>query len=306
MSHTQARLLLFAAALFWGVGTVAQHCVLDHIGPFTAVGLRSSIAALVILPFTLMQPRDAKPFDRQGYSLALLVVLSFALAATLEQTGYGMTSVSNGTFLISTCAVFTPIGLWLALKRRTSLLVWPAAIAVMCGAALMSGGATMANSSGDVVMLLSAVFYAAWTIAMGEFVCRYGRSVRIVAAQFVLAGLICSSIGFRLEAPSASQLAAATPLLLFLGCFSSGAAYIVQSLALRRLNAAETAIISSGESIFGASAAALLLDERLSPAGLAGAAVLTTGILIVQLPPRLLRKHRLANFRDFSQPTSGV
>ena len=306
MTHSQARLFLITAAFFWGVGTVGQHSVLDHIGPFTAVGLRCSIAALVILPFTLMQPRDVKPIDRRGYGLAALVILTFALAATLEQTGYGMTSVSNGTFLISTCAVFTPIGLWLALRRRISLLVWPAAVAVMCGAALMSGGATMAKSSGDIVMLLSAMSYAGWTIAMGEFVCRYGRPVRIVAAQFVLAGLVCSSIGFWQEAPSSSQLVAAAPLLLFLGCFGSGAAYILQSLALRRLNAAETAIISSGESIFGALCAALVLGERLSPMGLAGAAMLMAGILIVQLPAPIVLKQRFANFQKYFSPASGV
>lgn len=48
MTRLQAHLMLILAAAFWGLGNILQKIVLAHLDPFTAVGLRGLIGALLI------------------------------------------------------------------------------------------------------------------------------------------------------------------------------------------------------------------------------------------------------------------
>jgi drug/metabolite transporter (DMT)-like permease len=79
-------------------------------------------------------------------------------------------------------------------------------------------------------------------------------------------------------------LASAAPELLFLGVCSTGAAYTLQTIAQKAAPATDAAIITSGESIFGAVTAAALLGERMTATAGVGAALILAAIVLVQLP----------------------
>lgn len=82
ISVPQANLMLLLAAALWGAGNVAQKTVLEHIDPFSAVGLRCLIASLLIAP--LVAAERARPAP--GWMASLLRVAGpFALAMALQQ-----------------------------------------------------------------------------------------------------------------------------------------------------------------------------------------------------------------------------
>jgi drug/metabolite transporter (DMT)-like permease len=67
--------------------------------------------------------------------------------------------------------------------------------------------------------------------------------------------------------------------------FSTAAAFGLQTYAQRHTPASHAAVIVSAESIFGAAGALLLLSERTSAEGIAGAALIIAAIVLISLRP---------------------
>ncbi len=290
MTRFQANAVLLAAAFLWGSGNVAQQTVLEHIGPLTTTGLKSLIAAVVILPYCMTRPAALTPLGWHGAIIGLVVILSFCMALTALQMGYGMTSVTNAGFLVNTATVLTPILAWLLLRNRPGYIVCVAAIATFSGAALMSAASTGSLGPGDRLCLVSAVCFAVWMISLGEFVNRFGRAGPVTIVQFAATALICMPLGVATEAVSFSALVTALPELMYIGAISTGGGYLLQAIAQRHTSASEAAVIVSAEAVFGALAAFMILGETLTPARAAGAFLISAGIILVQLRFGSLRR----------------
>jgi drug/metabolite transporter (DMT)-like permease len=286
MPRNQANRLLLLAALLWGSGNVAQQTILESIGPFLAVGLRCMIAGLVITPFLFVTGKGGKVFELASRKLGLLTVLSFVMALTFQQIGFGHTTVTNGGFIVNTTTVITPFIGWLLLMRRPALIVWLAGLLSLTGTGLMSGGSLQGFNFGDLLCLASAVSFSFWMVFLGEFVRRHGNAMRLTLVQFFVSGLVCLSISYVVEPISLRDIKGALPELIVLGVLSTGVAYMLQSIAQRYTSANEAAIITSGEAFFGAMAAFILLGETPSVVSGLGAILIFGGVLLVQIPDR--------------------
>ena len=75
--------------------------------------------------------------------------------------------------------------------------------------------------------------------------------------------------------------------ILYAGLFSTAVAYTLQAIAQQHVPPSNAAIVLSSESLFAALAGALLLNERLSPLGYAGAALIFLAIILVEALPAL-------------------
>ncbi len=285
MSRLGANLMLLLAALLWGAGNVAQKTVLNDLGTLTVVGLRCFIGALIIAPLLVGQRgKHKKPIDSDGAYWAIVAIASFAAAIIMQQWSYQHTTVTNAGFLVNTCTVMTPLLTRFVLGRTASQSIYAAAIMTCLGAGLMSGGSLQSMNVGDAGCIASALFYSIWMIAVGEFVMRQGREVLLTLGQFAVAGVVCLGLGLLLEPISVVRLVNAAPELCMLGVFSTGISYLLMVSAQKYASASEAAVIASGESIFGAIAAYLMLGEFLTLQGVVGAVLIGAGILAVQFP----------------------
>jgi len=77
-------------------------------------------------------------------------------------------------------------------------------------------------------------------------------------------------------------VAAAGPIL-YGGVLSVGVAYTLQVVAQRDAHPAHASILMSLEAVFAAIGGWLMLGETLSPRGLAGCALMLTGMIVSQL-----------------------
>lgn len=288
MTRFHANIMLLLAAFLWGIGNVAQKTILEDLGVATTVGFRCLIGLLVISPLLLWRPERRRPApDLDGYFWATIAVLSFAMALRLQQMSFEMTTVTNAGFLVNTCTVMTPLLSRFILGRSAAHSVWLAALVTFSGAALMSGGSVASISAGDMVALGSAFFYSIWMIAIGEFVTRHGRETALTMVQFAVTGAASLAIGLATEPISAQALMNAAPELFLTGVVSTGFAYLLMAMAQKYTSASEAAVIASGEAVFGAIAAYLILGEMLNDAGMTGAMMITGGILMLQVPRQL-------------------
>jgi drug/metabolite transporter (DMT)-like permease len=290
MTHGRANLLLVISAILWGAGNVAQQTVLQHIGPLTANGLRCLIACIVVLPFCFRSITHLRGLDASGKMLLAVTALSFSVASTFMQIGYGLTSVMNAGFLVNTATVLTPLVAWLILRQRPASITIPASAMCFLGACMMGGGSLSTLSVGDTLCLVSAVFYAIWMISLGEFVKRYGRAEMVTVMQFGLTAILCLALAGAGEQLRMPGILAAWPELIMLGVLSTGLAYLLQAIAQKSTSASEAAVIVSAEAVFGALAAAVLLGESLDATRAGGAVLICLGILTVQLQPAFASK----------------
>ena len=284
MTRSQANCLLMLAACLWGSGNVAQQTILREISPVTAVGLRCLIASVVILPFFKWHSTPSFNFPKTGRGLLLMTTCCFGLAVTLQQIGFGLTTVSNGSFLVNSCTVMVPLGVWLYLGVRPSAMVWPAAAATLAGTCFMGGGVPTAFSFGDMVCLLAALGFTVWTICLSEHMRRFNNALSISFTQFACTGLAGTVLGMLWEPISVEHIWKVAPELVFLGVCSTGLAYAFQAMAMAHTKASEATIIVSGEAIFGALGGIFLLGEALSLFGLLGAGLIFGGIVLMQVP----------------------
>jgi drug/metabolite transporter (DMT)-like permease len=309
MSRSQANKLLLLAAFLWGAGNVAQQTILENIGPFLAVGLRCLIAAIVILPFTLGTKKFSISLNPLAKRLRIVTIVTFTAAVAFQQIGFGYTTVTNAGFIVNTTTVITPLIAWTLLLQPPLPVVWPAAILTLTGAGLMSGGSIKGFNIGDLFCLASAVCFSLWMVFLGEFVSKYGNALRLTLIQFFASGLICLGLGLIFETLDLRSLQAALPELLILGMLSTGAAYLLQSIAQKYTSASEAAVITSGEAFFGAMGAFLMLGETPSALGVIGAALICSGILIVQFPfskSGFLTRQRMASAPAKLKPSRSI
>lgn len=292
MSRPLANTLLLLTALIWGSAFVAQSTAMEHVGPLTFTGIRFLMATLAVLPFAIVETRLRRdqPLDLRTAGAFTALGLVFFAAISLQQIGLLTTTVTNAGFLTGIYVVLTPLVALLAFREIPHPVVWPASLVTLGGIYLLGGGALSALTIGDLLMLVCAVFCALHVGMIGSVVRHCARPLLLSVWQFVVVGTAAIIPGLLLEPVSMSAVVAAGPELLYTGLVSGGLAFTLQAIGQRWTRAADAAILLSSEALFAALFGALLLGERLGPAGLAGCALIFASILAVQLVPMLVRR----------------
>jgi drug/metabolite transporter (DMT)-like permease len=283
LNRLNADLILLAAAAIWGVAFLFQKSAMAHIGPLTFVAARSALAALALAPLAWHEhTRAGTPMPRGVLAIACTGGLLFFVAAWLQQAGIKTATVTNTGFLTALYVVITPFVAWGVNGRRPNAAVWPAVAISAFGTWLLGGGGFAAPSEGDVLVALSAVFWAAHVVTTGR-ASQYARPIGFTAIQFGVVTVLAAVALLPLETVTLSGLAAAAFDIASLGLLSSALAFTMLTYALRHTPPSEAAVIASFETVFAASAAYLVLGERLGAVGWTGAALILAAILFVQL-----------------------
>ncbi len=285
MSRLQADLLLLMTAAIWGLAFVFQKTAMADIGPLTFIAARSALAVIAIAPFAWYEVRRAtRPADPSFAAIVAVSGVLFFLGATLQQTGLVTATVSNTGFLTALYIVFVPLIAWGWHKIAPPSIVWPATALSFLGTWLLGGSSVGALSKGDMLVALSALFWAAHVVSTG-IAAHYGRPILFTCLQFIIVGAIALLGALLYETISLAALWRAAPEIAYVGLLSSALTFTILTLAMRHTPAAEAAIIVSTESLFGAMAGALLLSERLTVVAWTGAALIIIATLAIQIAP---------------------
>ena len=289
MTRTKADLLVLFAALIWGVAFYFQKSAMSHIGPFLFLGLRSLLAAVALIPFALREWKTSPPSSPSIRPFALLGGAVFFTAGALQQVGIVTATVTNTSFLTALYVVVTPFLLWLLRHEKPGPRIWLASCLAFIGIWALGGGAIEAFSTGDMLIAASSVawsLYMVVTSASGKL----AKPMQYTFIHFlVIAALALSCAGYFEEIDSAAITAAAVPLL-YVGILSSAFTFALMANVVRHIPASRASILLSTEVLFGAAAGFIMLGERLSPMGWAGAALMFCAILMIQTASRRIQE----------------
>ena len=302
MPRPVAVLLLLICTMFWGFAFVAQKTAMDTMGPFSFAGVRYALAALVTLPFAIWdyRRRTTGGFRLNRRQIMLLAGLSLALfiANGLQQTGLLHTTVTNSGFLTSLYVLFTPLVAFIAMRAKPHPVVYIGAPMAVIGIFYLNGGALDRLNFGDALMIVGAFFWGVQVFLLGTLARETQMPVFVSVVSFAVTGFLSSVIALGFEAPTFAGIAEGWIEIIYAGVLSTAVAYSLQAIGQQHVPPANAAIILSAESLFAAIGGAILIGERLTPVGYAGAALIFGAILLVEAVPAMRRRAPAA--RDYS------
>ena len=273
--------------VIWGSTFIASKRLLAYYTPAQLMFMRFAAAYAVLW---LLCPRRVKTSPREELSFALMGLTGCTLYFWTENTALTLSYTANISAIVSLAPLMTAL-LDHALSGRKKPLgrrVWLGFAAAFSGVLLVVfNGALVLQLSpaGDLLALGTALLWAVYCLQQsralarwdGLFITRKVLFYGVVTSLPVLA-LTGGFSGFTLVPLFAS--AANVLRFLFLAVFGSALCYIAWACAERELGAVVTANYVYAIPFITAAASALFLDEPLTAAGLAGAALIVAGVWI--------------------------
>src|SRR5689334_979615 len=233
MSRFQADLLLLFTAMIWGVAFLFQKSATAHVGPLTFLALRGLIAFLALAPLALREGQRAASSARVDFYLTCVAGgMAFLIAGWLQQAGLETATVTNTGFLTALYVVLTPLIVLCWSGKMPNGLVWPAVGMSALGTWLLGSGGISAFARGDLLVALSAFFWAVQVVITANAT-RYRRPIGFTALQFAAVALLAGVAALALEPPSLAQLSAAAVDIAFVGLFSSALTFSLLTIAMQ-------------------------------------------------------------------------
>ena len=298
MPRAVAVALLLLCTMLWGFAFIAQKSAMDTMGPLSFASIRYLLGGLVILPVALWELRRkrAEGFRltrRQSVQIFALSIV-FLGGSWLQQAGLATTTVTNGGFLTSLYVLFVPLIAFIAVRTRPHPVIYLGVPLALIGIYYLNGGGLDQFNSGDLLVILGAVFWGGHVLLLGHVARDTGLPIFVSGMQFLIAGALALGLAFGLETPTWAGISAGWVEILYAGVLSTAVAFTLQAIGQQYVPAANAAIILSAESLFAALGGALMLGERLPPIGYAGAALIFIAILLVEAVPALQQRRAAA------------
>jgi len=288
-SIARARLGAFVAIVFWGISFVATKRALAELSPVALVTLRFAIGT-GFLAVVLAVRRVSLPPVSSLPSLALMGFIGVFVHQLVQVTGLTMTTAINTGWLIGLTPIWAAILSALfrgerfgSLRIAGMMLGFAGALLVVTHGELSAATFALPSARGDLLVLLSTVNWALYTI-LGHGTIRTLGGLRATAGSIFLGWLMLGPIfvaqaGWR-ELPHLTPTGWFAVVFLGVGC--SGAGYLLWYSALETLEAGSVASFLYVEPLVTLLAAAVLLGERVSPVTALGGAIVIAGVVLVQ------------------------
>ena len=279
--------LMTLLCLIWGLQQVALKGFGGDISPLLQIGLRSGIAAMLVL--LLMRWQRQAP-DWSQWRPGMLAAALFAAEYLLVGQALRYTTASHTVVFLYTAPIFAALGLHLRLPaERLSRLQWAGVAMAFAGVALAflgpdaapAGGA--ASLAGDAMALAGGACWGATTVTIRISRLSSTPPTMTLLWQLLGAFVLLVPASWLLGEASIRPTTQTWLALGFQALIVSFASFLAWFWLLRNYLASRLGIFSFMTPVFGVLFGALLLHEALSARFVAGAVLMFAGILVVSL-----------------------
>jgi DME family drug/metabolite transporter len=285
------RAFVLAAALLFGTTGTAQ-ALGPVVEPLALGAARIAIGAVLlgVVAVAAGARRIGASWPQVLLAGACVAVYQATFFVALEQTG-----VAIGTVVaIGSAPAFA--GLFArAFAGEPLRLGWAVATLLACaGVGLLvlgGGGAGSVSTAGVGLALLSGAGYAGYAVWTKRMLTAGGEPESVMAAVFGMGAVLLLPV-FVLVPSGALLEPGAAALALYLGAIPTALAYVLFARGLARIGAGETATLTLAEPLTAAALGVIVLGERPSALGVAGAALVLAGLALLALWPAQGRRAR--------------
>ncbi|NLY39933.1 MAG: DMT family transporter [Firmicutes bacterium] len=280
-----ADVALVLAALFWGANFVVAKAALDLIPPFTYLGLRFIIAAVLLAAACWRKMLKA---TRQDLLAGLLAGFFLWAGFAFQTVGLLYTTPAKSGFITGISVVLVPFLYILVTRKSPGWFSFAGGSLALVGLFLLSG-ASLQPQLGDALTFICAIGFAAHIVALGVFAPRQDPVV-LTIVQMALTG--AGSMVLALLFEPLSGMFSHPPLvwgaILFAVLFCTIGAFLIQNMAQRFTPPTHAALILSTEAVFAGIFSFLFWSESFTIPKLAGALLIFAGIVLTELKPVLV------------------
>jgi drug/metabolite transporter (DMT)-like permease len=290
-----AVLLMVGVCAIWGFQQVAIKSTNAALPPLFQAGLRSTIAALLVWGWA--RSRGTPLFRDDGTLTAgLLAGILFAAEFVCIFLGLTLTSASRMAVFLYTAPCFTALGLhWFVDGERMRRIQWIGIVVAFAGIALAfadgflhgatASGSSLAAVAGDALGVLAGVAWAATTVVVRATRLAHSSASKTLFYQLTVSAVVLLVMALALgEAHVDTVTPLAVASLAYQAVVVAFVSYLVWFWLLTRYVASRLSVFSFLTPLFGVTFGVLLLGESFSLRFLMAAALVLTGIALVNAP----------------------
>lgn len=288
--------VMLVLCVLWGLQQVAVKLAASHMDPVLQIGLRSAIAALLVCVLIWWRGerlswRDGTLWPGIGIGVGVLFAMEFLCVAI----GLQYTTASHMSVFLYTAPIFTVLGLhWTIAGERLGALQWGGALAAFAGIAVAFSEGFGDSSRdladmliGDALGVLGGAFWAATTVMIR----RSALSEAPPATTLLYQLGICGAILLAVAAADGQVRDVSLNGIVWLSLFFQAVivafiSFLLWFWLLRRYLASRLAVFSFLTPMFGVGFGVALLGDPIDMRFALGAALVMSGVVLVNLRGR--------------------
>jgi drug/metabolite transporter (DMT)-like permease len=279
-------LLILLAVIFWGTSFVATKTLLTEIKPITIIILRL-ITASVLLTFIAIYTKRNFSLNLKSHWWIFILALIAVFHLWIQVTGLQFTTAANTGWIIGTAPIFMAVMGLIFFKEKITLLTFGGIVLALFGLLMLIGKGDITNISlmenkGDLLVLGSAFTWGVYSMVNKKISLTYSPLMTILYLFVIMAIII---IPFNLDSETISSVTNLSTvgwaLVLFLGLFCSGIAYVIWARALRDMESAKVGAFLYLEPLITVFAAWFFLSEEITLLMIFSGLLITIGVIIV-------------------------
>ena len=278
-----AEMLIVIQSLVYGFGDPISKIAFEIVPVYSMMTVRYSIAFVFCM--AIFGKRIVRTVKSVPLKAWLIPGLCIGLSYVLNNVALNMTEATSVAFLRSLAVVITPAMAFIAYRKRYRWQHIAAQILVLPGMYMLCvRGGLSGFGAGELLALLAAGLVAATLVFTGRFL----DQVDPISMTALQAGcsVVIAFIG-SLFVEGGVHTGSATPkawlIILYLAILCTFFGYLLQNLALTRISDREVALLQSLCPVMTAVFSFILLGEKLSVAGIMGAAIIIACISVSAL-----------------------
>ena len=276
-SRGAAEVLLAALITARATSYMFSKLLLETMGQFTLLGLRSLLAFAVLLAISFKYLKATK---KEDVTYGILVGACLFTVMCLELSGLKHTSSVSVSFEENMAVIFVPILLAVINRKLPSRKTVAAVSMSAVGIALLKLNPEGFDFNiGDLYGILSAVAYAA-TIILIASIGGKGDQLRIGIYQVGTIGVLAMAAALIFETPALPAAGMEWGYLLYLAIVCSVFGFTLQPYAQSRTTAERAGMLCALNPVTAAVLGMVFLGETMTAKGILGAVLIVAGILL--------------------------
>ena len=253
-------ILLLALAALWGASYLFIKIGLDDLSPAGIVFARTSLAALVLLPFAI-RSGGMTPLWRRAPAIALLAAVQVAGPFLLISAGEQHIPSSLAGILVASAPIFTAIlAIWLDQAERLSTNGVIGVVIGILGVALLLGVEVEGSGlGGGLMVVLASVGYALGGFGLKRYFTGY-QPLALVAGTMTASAIMTLPL-FLIDTPSHVGLDTVGAMAA-LGLGGTGIAFVIYYTLNHAIGPTRTSLVAYVAPVFAVVYGVTLLDEN--------------------------------------------
>jgi drug/metabolite transporter (DMT)-like permease len=252
-----------------------------------------------VLLFAACFYRRVAQLTRRDLVGGLAIGVYLFLGMGIQTLGLNYTTAGKQAFLTATYVILVPFLAWGLRRIFPGWLAILGALVCFFGMGLLTSDISGPLNRGDVLTVLSAVFFAAQILATEHYAAK-SDPLLLTFVQLVVAAVLSLCVARVYEGPFVSRGWEGVGAIAYASAICTFLCLLIQNIGQKYTSASHASILLGLESVFGALSGVVLLHEVFTLRMSAGCFLIFGAVLLVELGPLFVHRAAHASLREHS------